>query len=325
MDAATAKLTPLKKELACRLSEQSRECLVEVWEKVKTEIRECVGERGCRRFDCDFNETVTDADTQATLSGRISELRQKADELDAYFGVLVDEQKKLPANAAAAKKLVDDLATAAAASTGAKDSVRLYARAVVAEWAIANVWDGFTSIQNYLDCLCQILTCLLKVWKAIVALEGARAERKCIDDRQKERCDMLQADPVTKILALYAEERADRDEIARSPPPRTERTRVRPGSARPAVPASQGRQAGPDDAERLRRSRPAWQGHWAAGMLAAGGVVAEHGQATPRRRARADDPRPSTGRRWWTSTVMTCAPAAPRTRPRPSSDCCRDP
>ena len=42
VDAATAKLTPLKKELACRLSEQSRECLVEVWEKVKTEIRECV-------------------------------------------------------------------------------------------------------------------------------------------------------------------------------------------------------------------------------------------------------------------------------------------
>ena len=219
VDAATAKLTPLKKELACRLSEQSRECLVEVWEKVKTEIRECVGERGCRRFDCDFNETVTDADTQATLSGRISELRQKADELDAYFGVLVNEQKKLPANAAAAKKLVDDLATAAAADTGAKDSVRLYARAVVAEWAIANVWDGFTSIQNYLDCLCQILTCLLKVWKAIVALEGARAERKCIDDRQKERCDMLQADPVTKILALYAKECAHRDDKPPSPPP----------------------------------------------------------------------------------------------------------
>ena len=88
VDAATAKLTPLKKELACRLSEQKRLCLVEVWEKVKAEIRECVGERGCRRFDCDFNESVTEADTQATLSGRISELRQKADEMDAYERVL---------------------------------------------------------------------------------------------------------------------------------------------------------------------------------------------------------------------------------------------
>src|SRR6476659_3543832 len=35
VDAATNKLTPLKKELDCRLSEQKRQCLVEVWEQVK--------------------------------------------------------------------------------------------------------------------------------------------------------------------------------------------------------------------------------------------------------------------------------------------------
>ena len=212
VDAATAKLTPLRKELACRLPEQSRQCLVEVWEKVKAEIHECTGEQGCRRFDCDFNESVTEADTEATLSGRISELRQKAEELDSYFGDLVKEQTKLPANAAAAKKLVDTLATDAAADTGAKDSLKLYARAVVAEWTIANVWDGFTSIQNYLDCLCQVLTCLLKVWKAIVALEGARAERKCGDERKQERCDTLRTDPVDEILARYAKECAHRDD-----------------------------------------------------------------------------------------------------------------
>jgi hypothetical protein len=219
VDAATAKLTPLKKELACRLSDQKRQCLGEVWEKVKTEIHECTGEQGCRRFDCDFNESATETDTQATLSGRISELRQKAVELDTYFGDLVNEQTKLPANAAAAKQLVDTLATDAAADTGEKDSVRLYARAVVAEWTIANVWDGFTSIQNYLDCLCQILTCLLKVWKAIVALEGARAERQCGDERKQERCDTLRSDPVDEIVTRYNKECANCDDKSQASPP----------------------------------------------------------------------------------------------------------
>lgn len=212
VDAATAKLTPLKKELSCRLPEHSRQCLVEVWEKIKIEIRACEGEHGCRRFDCDFNESVSETDTEATLLGRISELRQKATELDTYFGDLVDEQTKLPANAAAAKKLVDTLAADAAADTGEKDSVKLYARAVVAEWTIARVWDGFTSVQNYLDCLCQILTCLLKAWKAIVVLEGAQAELSCKDERKKERCDALVADPVIEILARYAKECARPDD-----------------------------------------------------------------------------------------------------------------
>ena len=218
VDAATAKLTPLKKELACRLPDQSKQCLVAVWEKIKIEIRACEGEQGCRRFDCDFNESVSETDTQATLSGRISELRQKATELDTYFGDLVNEQTKLPANAAAAKKLVDTLAIDAAADTGEKDSLKLYARAVVAEWIIARVWDGFTSIQNYLDCLCQILTCLLKAWKAIVALEGARAERSCNDERKQERCDALGANPVNVILERYAKECTPREDKSPTAP-----------------------------------------------------------------------------------------------------------
>ena len=157
---------------------------------------------------------------QATLSGRISELRQKATELDTYFGDLVDEQTKLPANAAAAKKLVDTLATDAAADTGEKDSVKLYARAVVAEWTIARVWDGFTSVQNYLDCLCQILTCLLKVWKAIVVLEGAQAERKL--QRRAQKGTLRRAESLTRsteILARYAKECAHPDDKPPRPSP----------------------------------------------------------------------------------------------------------
>jgi len=211
VNIAKAKLTPLKKELACRLSDQSRECLVQVWEKIKIEISGCSPTPGCRQLDCDFNESVGDADTQAILSGRISELRQRASDLDAYFGELVTEQTQLPANAATAKQLVDALATDAAADTGAKDSVSLYARAVVAEWTIDNVWDGFASVQNYLDCLCQVLTCLLRAWKAIVVLEGARAERSCGDDRKKERCDALRAHPELEIVARYKKECAHCD------------------------------------------------------------------------------------------------------------------
>jgi chromosome segregation ATPase len=206
VDAANDRLQHLLKDLGCRLSDASKGCLREQWGRVKGEIEECGSKPGCREFDCEFDDSVGENETQAALAGRIQELRQRAEDLDAYFQTLVDLQASLPQQAAQARQAVEALASDTAADTEGKNALKLYARALVLEWTLHAVWGGFKEIQVYLDCLCATLTCLLKAWTAIVTLEGAKAERKCKDDRQQERCDALRANPVIELLDRYEKE-----------------------------------------------------------------------------------------------------------------------
>jgi chromosome segregation ATPase len=206
VDAATKKLEQLRKDIGCRLSAEAKECLEKQWEKVKAEIAACGGAKpGCREFDCTFDDTVKEGETQASLAGRIQVLRQQGAELAAYFDVLIERQTELPEAAADAKTKVETLASEAAADTEDKETLKLYARAIVLQWVLASVWAGFATIQDYLDCLCKTLTCLLKAWKAIVNLEGEKAERKCKEEAEEKRCKALRDDPVEVLLARYAE------------------------------------------------------------------------------------------------------------------------
>jgi hypothetical protein len=204
LDAATEQLEHLLKDLGCRLSDEQKECLGEVWDKLKDEIDECGGTKpGCQEFDCEFDDSVGDNETQASLAGRIQAYRQRAAELGAYFDTLIARQTSLPADAAAAKAAVEALASDAAADTTGKDALKLYARGIVLRWTLRRVLGGFPTVQSYLDCLCRILNCQLEAWAAIVKLEGAMAERKCKDEKEQERCDELKANPVDVLIDRY--------------------------------------------------------------------------------------------------------------------------
>lgn len=207
IQGAREKLEQLRKDLGCRLSDESKQCLGEVWDKLKDEIDACgTKPAGCRQFDCDFDDSVGDDETQASLAGRIQAFRQRAGELGAYFDTLIERQTSLPQQAAQARAAVDTLATDAAADTGGKDALKLYARAIVLRWTLDGVLGGFPTVQSYLDCLCRTLNCQLEAWAAIVKLEGAMAERKCKDDAEQDRCDDLKANPVEILLDRYAKE-----------------------------------------------------------------------------------------------------------------------
>jgi hypothetical protein len=203
LDAAGEKLEQVRKDLGCRLSDESKHCMREAWDKVKEEIEACGTKLGCREFDCTFDDTVGDDETQASLAGRIQSYRQRAGELGAYFDTLIERQTSLPQQATQARQAVDALASDAAADTTGKDALKLYARAIVLRWTLNRVLGGFPTIQSYLDCLCRTLTCQLEAWAAIVTLEGAMAERKCKDDAEQERCDELKANPVERLLDRY--------------------------------------------------------------------------------------------------------------------------
>jgi hypothetical protein len=214
VDAANDTLQNLLKDLGCRLSDASKRCLHEQWQKMKGEIADCGDGRrpGCRELNCEFDDSVGENETQAALAGRIQELRQRADDLDAYFQTLVDLQTSLPEQASQARQAVDALGSDTRADAEGKNALKYYARAIVLEWTLDTVWGGFNTVQGYLDCLCATLTCLLKAWKAIVTLEGAKAERKCKDDRRQEHCDTLRANPADELLERYEKECKHREE-----------------------------------------------------------------------------------------------------------------
>jgi hypothetical protein len=212
LDAAGEQLEQLRKDLGCRLSDESKNCLHEAWEKVRDEIEACgTKPPGCREFDCEFDDEVAEDETQASLAGRIQSYRQRARELGEYFDTLIERQTSLPEQAAQVKQAVEALASDAAADTTGKDALKLYARAIILRWTLKGVLGGFPTIQSYLDCLCRTLTCQLKAWAAIVTLEGAMAERKCKDDAEQERCDELKANPVEVLLDRYAKDCAHCD------------------------------------------------------------------------------------------------------------------
>ena len=206
VDAASEQLEQLRKDLGCRLSDEAKECLGEVWDKVKDELEACGTKPGCREYDCTFDDSVGDDETKASLAGRIQSLRQRAAELGAYFDSLIARQTSLPEAAAAAKAAVEALASDAAADTTGKNALELYARAIVLRWTLKGVFGGFPTVQSYLDCLCRTLNCQLEAWAAIVKLEGAMAERTCKDEKEQERCDELKANPVERLLERYAKE-----------------------------------------------------------------------------------------------------------------------
>jgi hypothetical protein len=211
VEAAREKLEQLRKDIGCRLSDEAKQCLGRVWDKLKEEIDACGTKPGCRQFDCDFDDSVGDDETQASLAGRIQSYRQRAAELGAYFDSLIERQTSLPQQAAQARQAVDALASDAAADTTGKDTLKLYARAVVLRWTLDGVFGGFPTVQSYLDCLCRTLNCQLEAWAAIVKLEGAMAERKCEDDAAQDRCEELKANPVEVLLDRYAKDCRDYD------------------------------------------------------------------------------------------------------------------
>jgi hypothetical protein len=190
-------------DLTCRLDHDTRTRIDDLWKEVLEKIKACRPAPGCRVGECDPDASIGDGDVPAVLAGRIQVLRQEADRRGAYFDALIAQQVELPARAAKAKQDVADLATDTRGEPPANEPARLHIRGTVITWTLENVYQGFPDVDSYIDCLCQALTCVLRYWKAIVALEGARAEKACKEDKSQSACDALLADPLAELQARF--------------------------------------------------------------------------------------------------------------------------
>jgi hypothetical protein len=212
-DAAQADVRDAKTQLAdiletlhCKIDDSNEDCVKRALDTVIAAIRECAGEPGCCAGPDDFDSSWDcDQEPLSGLAGRIEQYRKDVAVSTDCFAALVKEQADLPARAASIKAEGASIAAYLCADDRNKDLVRLYVRALVAKWQLEpkQLWKGYKTVNDYVDCLCKSLTNAMHGWEAIAVLEGIRAECECKAAGQTAACDKKQSDIVAEVIAEY--------------------------------------------------------------------------------------------------------------------------
>ena len=131
----------------------------------------------------------------------------------------------LAALPARVKALQDEIeAIAKAAADGSWEPAKLYAAVLVARRHRKDVWRGFADVNEYMECLCRALTCMIKGHAAIGELTRQAAVNQCYRESWKAACKYLEDNTVAEVLAEYLRVCAeDHDECE------PDRTRQGPG------------------------------------------------------------------------------------------------
>ena len=146
----------------------------------------------------------------------------------------------LPARVKAVQGEIEALAKAT--NDGSWEPTKLYAALLVARRHLHNVWRGFANVNEYMECLCRALTCMIKGHAAIGELTRQAAVNKCHRDCWKAGCKYLGENTVAEVLAEYLRVCAEDDEC--------EPNRDREGKDRDG---GDGGRDGPGDRDRRRR------------------------------------------------------------------------
>jgi hypothetical protein len=113
----------------------------------------------------------------------------------------------LPARVQAVRKEIDAIAKATA--DGSWEPAKLYAAVLVARRHLKDVWRGFANVNEYMDCLCRALTCMVKGHAAIGELTRQAAVNRCHRESWKAACKYLEDNTVAEVLAEYLRVCAD--------------------------------------------------------------------------------------------------------------------
>lgn len=176
--------------------------LNEAYGKVESELRRCYPCEGCTvdDDDCDFDDEVESCrdDDLETLIARIT-LRTAA--AQTAFNDLKAEATEIPNRKT---KLQDDVDKVEAdMKVAGADFIALYAAALVARGDLKAIYRGFENVNDYMDCLCRALMCVLTGHEAIGRLKGKQAVRQCHEDRRKERCERLKTQTAEEVIVEY--------------------------------------------------------------------------------------------------------------------------
>ena len=229
--AARAAATPLveqaKSDLKCLLErleclldedEDERRRIVEkirkaFWE-VQERIEECGSKTGCYLDDdCDFDD-VRDCEPY-DVPARLADIQQRTAAAEACFADLISIPTDLPTKVAALQAEVTAISDGANGDPTREVLVELYAAALVARQHAHDIWRGFDNVNDFVDCVCHALTCMLRGHTAIAILVGMLAVSECKRESREAACELLRSRTAEQVVAVYLRhQRGDRPAVA---------------------------------------------------------------------------------------------------------------
>jgi hypothetical protein len=135
--------------------------------------------------------------------GDLSDIERRTKEAEDCFADLIQEPTKLTERVTNLQAEIADIATKTGGNPESTDFRRLYAAALVARRHRAAVWRGFPDVNAYMDCICQVLTCMLRGHTAIAELKRRDAVHTCHRESKAEDCERLRSNTVDEVIAEY--------------------------------------------------------------------------------------------------------------------------
>jgi hypothetical protein len=178
------------------------DCIDRAFTKISTQLDECQATPHCCADDIDCEFDLDCPDDYRTLVDRIAEYQDRLNKAQTCFTDLTKEPQALRDRVDKVKKLVADEITAKLKDDQA-DLKRVYAAALVAQRDLLRIWNGFRHAKDFLDCLCQALTCWAKGVEAVSVLVGCRAVKDCYRAAHDTRCTELATNTIDEVLNLY--------------------------------------------------------------------------------------------------------------------------
>ena len=193
----------------CQLDEHDLRHLQRAYERVADRLRKCGGDSDgcCSEGDCDYEDEVRRCDPD-DVPELLAHITRQTEEATACFAELIKEPDPgLPGRVDRVVTEIQGIADAIASGTA--EPIDLYARVLVARRHLKAVWRGFSTVNDYMDCLCDALTCMVKGHAAIGELKRKVAVAQCYQRSWTEACQRLADDTVAEVLAEYTRICAD--------------------------------------------------------------------------------------------------------------------
>ncbi|HEY5849060.1 MAG TPA: hypothetical protein VIT42_19935 [Microlunatus sp.] len=193
----------LIERIRCMITQESVvECLDRAYRCICRRLKACGDDGGCcTDEDCEFDTRCPD--DYAELVARIADYQTRLAADKACFATLIAEPAALTQRVADRKAEIEVILADLNGDPATLDLKKAYVSALVAKKHLAQVWNGFASTKDYLDCLCRALTCWTKASEAISILTGHKAVKDCQENARLKRCGDLATNTVEEVLLEY--------------------------------------------------------------------------------------------------------------------------
>jgi hypothetical protein len=259
--AATPLVEQAKSDLKCLI--ERLECLIdededarrEIVEKVRKafwevqeRIRGCGSKIGCYLDDdCDFDD-VQDCKPY-DVPARLADITRRTKDAEACFADLIAIPAKLPKDVTALQAEVTAISDGANGDPSRDVLIGLYAAALVARQHANEIWRGFDNVNEFVDCVCHALTCMLRGHTAIAILTGMLAVEQCKRESREAACELLRTKTAEQVVAAYL-----RRQRGGAPAVAAESSGPGGGGGQAPAPSGGGDRSGDDQAARDRQA-----------------------------------------------------------------------